>query len=297
MSLHAKLSPFKSHAAALFLTLMCGATQSVSANENENKVHRNLQLAYLSMDGIYASDSGNIYAAEGFQGDTVYQISPNGITRDYINGIGGPVDIAEDTLGNIYVTNFNSGSVSRVSISGEVTEFASVLTGPTGIVADADNNLYVTHFGNFTQPNYFGDGDTVIKITPSGETSVFAAGGHLLAPVGIAIDDEQNIYTGNINNGVITKIYPNGQQEIYAQIESTSGWVIGHLEYAKGYLYATGLDDSKVYRISSKGRIKVMSKSKSTVNPNGITYDASTDSLLVSDAYSKNGSLIRFRAK
>lgn len=282
---------------ALVAAMLTVPSALANGSEGSRKKLRNIHIAYLSMDGIFASSNGNVYAAEGFQGNRIFQVSPEGSAYDYASGINGPVDIAEDNAGNLYVTNFNSGTVSRVSEAGEVSEFASVLTGAAGIVADAQNNLYVSHFGNFTQPNYFGDGDTVIKITPSGETSVFSSGGYLLAPVGIAIDDEQNIYTGNINNGVITKISPNGEQEVYAKIESAAGWVIGHLEYANGYLYATGLDDAKVYRIASNGRIKVLAKSKATVNPNGITFDANSHTLLVSDAYGKNASLLRIKAK
>ncbi|MFH1195011.1 MAG: T9SS type A sorting domain-containing protein [bacterium] len=93
--------------------------------------------------------------------------------------------------------------------SQEVSTFltGNGLDGPDGFALDSENNLYVANWGG-------GSGSTVLKITTSGETSVFVSG--LNAPDGLAFDQHGNLYISNYNSGIINKVTHAGDVSEFA---------------------------------------------------------------------------------
>ena len=267
-------------------TMMC----SVACVNAGHK--RTLPLAFLTMDGIHADGSGAFFAADGFDGDRVYAITPEGTTSVLAGGLAGPIDVTNDSAGNLYVTNFNNATVSKVSPEGVVSDFATVLIGPSGITIDSGGNLYVSHFGAGN-----GDGDTILKVSPDGSTSVFSQGGLLNAPVGTAIDEEGNIYAANFNDGIVLKILPDGTQLQIAQIDAPNGFAIGHLAYANGRLFATGLADQVIYVIRPNGRVRVRRNAPEGDFPNGITFDSATNQILFTNAFAPVSGFERIRLR
>lgn len=251
---------------------------------------RKLALAYLTVDGIHATDSGVIFAADGFDGTKVYYITADGVAYDFGLGLDGPIDITDDTSGNLFVTNLNSNKVSKIDANGVVTDFAQTNVGPAGIVSDSYNNLYVSHFGAGN-----GDGDSILKISPAGEVSTFSEGGLLEAPVGITMDDEGNIYTANFNNGKIIKIDHEGKQSHIATIESDVGFAVGHIEWANNRLYATGLANQKIYVVRKKGRVNEKDIVSPGDFPNGITFNPSTNEVLFINTFAPASAFTRIR--
>jgi len=239
------------------------------------QAERRLSLSYLTLDGIHVSNSGTIYAADGFDGSRVYKITPKGVASDFGSGLDGPIDITEDSLGNLFVTNLNSAKVSKITPDGVVTDFAQTNEGPAGITIDSKDNLYVSHFGAGS-----GDGSSILKITPDGETSVFSEGGILNAPVGITTDDDDNIYVANFNNGAIIRFDQYGGQTLIASIESDVGFAIGHLVSVGGRLFATGLADKKIYVIRKNGRVRVRDIVAPGEFPNGIAFNPTTNEVM-----------------
>jgi DNA-binding beta-propeller fold protein YncE len=238
---------------------------------------RSIPLSVINMDGIHAADDGIIYAAEGFNGSRVFGITQEGITFVLAGGLAGPIDVANDSSGNLYVTNFNDATVTKISPDGSsVEKFADVLPGPAGIVVDANDNVYVSHYGEGN-----GDGDTVLKITPDGMVSVFAEGDFLFAPVATAIDEHGNIYVANFNQGAVIKISPEGSQELLATVDAPNGFAIGHMAYANGRLYASGAAAQTIYVIRMSGKVRERSRRvDETRFPNGLTYNEVDNSIL-----------------
>ncbi|MEL7313317.1 MAG: hypothetical protein AAFN07_17515, partial [Pseudomonadota bacterium] len=173
----------------VFAVLIFGMSAAACAGKS-------LPLKVFNMDGIHVTPDGLIYAAEGFRGDRLFVITPDGRVFIQASGLAGPIDIANDSQGNLYVSNFNDGTISKVTTAGEVTKFADVLPGPAGIVVDSKDNVIVSQYGVGA-----GDGTTVTKITPDGVVSALSTGGLLLAPVATAIDGEDNVYVANFNEG------------------------------------------------------------------------------------------------
>ncbi|GAB4192013.1 MAG: hypothetical protein Tsb002_21380 [Wenzhouxiangellaceae bacterium] len=258
---------------------------------------RSLPIAFLNFDGLFTSNSGDIYAAEGFSGSRIFRIGRDGQTVIFADGLNGPIDIAEDSAGNLYVTNFNTATVSRIDVNGAVSDFADVLPFPAGIIADAADNLYVTHYGAPDPTTGFGTGDTVLRIATDGSTSIFSQGGDLLAPVGITMDDDGALYTANFHTGAVLKILADGSQSSVAALTQPGvTFAIGHLEYANNRLYATGIQVQGLYRVNlQNGQVNLRDISKRVDFPNGITFDPSSGSMLISGAFRPSAALFRVR--
>ena len=73
--------------------------------------------------------------------------------------------------------------------------FASGFVQPCGITFDSADNLYVADGGN----------SSIVKITPSGSSSVFASTG-LSIPQGIAFGPDGNLYVADLGSNWIKKI-------------------------------------------------------------------------------------------
>jgi len=252
-----------------------------------------LPLAFLTFDGIHATAEGRVYAADGFDGSKIYEISSQGEVTVLAEGLSGPIDITQTSDGSLFVTNFFTANVSRISPDGVVSDFAQVLEGPSGITSDSQDNLYVSHFGIGNT----GDGDTVLKITPEGVVSEFSKGGLLRVPIGIVVDEYDMVYVANLSDGVIMSIDNNGIQQEIAQIESPSAFSIGHLAYAKGKLYATNLAEGRIFSIKKNGRVRQLKASKKVEFPNGVTFNPATASIMVLEAFKPVSKVVNIRIR
>lgn len=260
---------------------------------------RDLPLSFLVFDGLFSSQDGTVYAAGGFSDTRIFRIDANGRTRVFADGLNGPIDIAEDAEGNLYVTNYNTASVNKINTAGEVTHFADVNPFPTGIVADASGNFYVTHYGSVDPATGMGTGDSIVKISPDGITTDYAQGGFLLAPVGIDIDENNNLYVANLHNGELIKITPDGQQTLIADLTGDEiSFAIGHVEYVNGMVYATGILDHALFRINPRnGKVRSRDLEERVRFPNGLTYNAQAEALYITDAFLSNAALTKITSR
>jgi len=144
-----------------------------------------------------------------------------GSTQGYADGSGalsqfsGPVAVATDASGNVYVGDTGNKLIRKITPIGVVTTYAgsgALFNSPGAIATDASGNVYVADAGN----------NIIQKITSSGVVSTlagsgvagFANGNGILAqfslPKGIAVDASGNVYVADQTNQLIRKITPQG---------------------------------------------------------------------------------------
>ncbi len=118
----------------------------------------------------------------------------------------------------------------------------------------------------------------------------------MAAPVGITLDEEGQLYTANLHNGRIITFDENGQQSLVARPTPPDAlFAIGHLDYAEGRLYATGIQTQALYKINpDNGRFRAKDISDRVTFPNGITYDPRNQALLVAPGFSSVAGLTRY---
>jgi hypothetical protein len=130
----------------------------------------------------------------------------------------GPMGIASDAYGSVYVADYNNHSIRQLSVAGDVITFAGVtgtsgykdgdatspalLNHPTGVAVDASGVVYVADSGNFV----------VRKVLPDGTVSTYAGQPGVAGSAdglaneatfsalrGISLDSDGNVYVTDNN--------------------------------------------------------------------------------------------------
>lgn len=200
---------------------------------------------------------GNVYIADGGN-NCIRKINPGGIitTIAGIAGFGGysgdggtatlaklsgPVGIAIDALGNIYIAENINRRIRKVNTSGIISTFAGTgglgysgdggaatlaqLNYPTGVAVDTAGNVYIGDQGNncIRKVNTAGIISTIAGIVINGYSGDGGAAtlAMLSTPAGVAVDIAGNVYISDLGNqrvrkvntsGIISTIAGNGSQ-------------------------------------------------------------------------------------
>jgi len=138
------------------------------------------------------------------------------------------------TVGELYGTGVSSLQVFAGFIGGPGNENGAGakarFDSPTGMTLDKDGNLYVADFWN----------QTIRKISPTGVVSTFAgqsrsvgsidgpaAGAAFFDPMGVAMDQNGNMYVCDYANSTIRKITPSGVVSTFAGMAGKQGTADG----------------------------------------------------------------------
>ncbi|AWX45876.1 hypothetical protein HME9304_02906 [Flagellimonas maritima] len=240
-------------------------------------------------DGLSVDRSGNVYASNfsGYSGTQIFKVNPRTASVEAaVDSLVAPTGNVIDKNGSIYVANnirkiapdsgLLQGDIVRIDSDGTRTVLATLPGFPSGIAIDRKGNIFAA--------NYYFPG--VHKITPEGEVSVFVSDQRLLYCVGITFDEKGNLFVGNFNSGEILKINSDASIESLATLPTVvEGLVIGYITYFAGSIFATGIGENVIYRVSMSGEAKIFAGSgeKTTTDgnlmqasfdrPNGITAD------------------------
>ena len=207
--------------------------------------------------GVAADPAGNVYVADT-SSQTIRKVTPEGTVTTLAgtpgvagttDGIGaaarfnGPVGIALDSAGNLYIVEGGNNGVRKVTQAGVVTTVPGTAGpfNPTGIAADPSGNLYIS------------DGSYVRKVPKDGVVAVLAgaigasgyadgsgAAARFNRLAGITLDSAGNLYVTDYfysggdwglpdiyDSSTIRKITPAGAVTTVAGAAGAGGYVDG----------------------------------------------------------------------
>ena len=184
--------------------------------------------------GVAVDKSGNVYVADSL-GHRIRKITPSGNVSTlagsgsigYADGLGSsasfnrPGGVAADGNGNVYVADSDNNRVRKIAPNGMVATLAGSGTAgyadgqgssasfnrPLGVAVDGSGSVYVADANN----------SRIRKITANGTVSTLAGGDSGYAdgsgssakfyyPIGIAVDENDNLYVADYGDSRIRKI-------------------------------------------------------------------------------------------
>lgn len=195
-------------------------------------------LAIDRLGNLYVADTGNNAIRKVAPDGSVSTLAGGG-APGYLDGIGraarfdGPVGVAVDREGIVYVADTYNDRIRRIGRDGTVTTVAgsgvpgsldatgaaSGFDTPSAIVADKNGVLFVADTGN----------DAIRRIDKDGAVTTFAApledeSRHLLRrPVALALTNDGYLYVGGGAGGRIVQIDPRGQYHALADADRPPG--------------------------------------------------------------------------
>ena len=150
----------------------------------------------------------------------------------------GPIGVAVDKRGNIYVADSYNDRIRKIATDGNVTTVAGAgsqgfsdgpaaeasFDTPCGVAVDEKGNVFVADTGN----------RAVRKITPQGEVTTIAGSAQpdadgqsneigFARPIALAITHDDFLFVTDAGRGQIIRITPEGQASVYAGVGTGYG--------------------------------------------------------------------------
>ena len=197
-----------------------------------------LSAQFNTPSGVAIDKQGNIIIADT-SNNRIRKVSADGRTVSTIAGNGaagfkdgpaaeaefdGPIGVAVDRKGNVFVADTYNDSVRKISVDGNVTTLAgsgspgyadgqgasALFDTPCGVAEDKEGNLYVADAGNHA----------IRKLTSAGEVTTVVRGTdtevRLDRPVGLVVTHDKFLFVADEGRGRIVRLTPEGEASVYA---------------------------------------------------------------------------------
>ena len=183
-------------------------------------------LAIDANGNLYVADTSNNRIGKVAPDGTVSTIAGDG-TAGYRDGpaaqarFNGPVGIAVDTRGNVFVADTYNDRVRMISTDGQVSTVAgagspgyadgdrntALFDTPCGIAVAQDGTLIIADTGN----------DRLRRIDKDGNVSAFTVNGESLSsPIGLALTHDNVLYVTELNRSRVLQVTPDGSAHVIA---------------------------------------------------------------------------------
>lgn len=242
-------------------------------------------------DALLLRSDGTLLGSN-YDGSAVFRITLTGEVTVHANGFNTPNGLAFDSQGNLFLADNRGNKIYKIKPDGTIAQHGANIISPSGLIKDPNSDtLLVTQFGQ----------SRVLKMAPDGTLKTYLTGNGLNGPVGLAFDEENNLYIGNFNDCEIYKVTPSGTMSLLADIPGT--W-LGFITYSAGKIYGTSFTLHKIYAVTREGVVTHFAGtgapgnadgpalSASFNNPNGIIATATGDTIFISDYGSKSVRMI-----
>ena len=196
-----------------------------------------------------------------------------------------PSGIAMDLAGNLFVSDTGNHTIRMITAAGVVTTIAGMagqsgftngtganarFNSPLGVVVATNGTIYVADCGNHS----------IRRISPRGAVTTLAgspetwgsddgagSSARFNGPVGLALDNQGNLFVSDSNNHAIRKITPDGMVATWAGIPEVDGYMDGdrltarfskpaELAFDKqGNLFVADSFNHVIRKISSDGKV------------------------------------------
>ena len=196
----------------------------------------------------------NTTAIESYRFDTIWGSSGSGDSQ-----FSGPYDLAIDSSGNVYATDYFNNRVQKFDSNGTfITKWGSNGSGdgefisPYGIAIDSSGNVYVADNGNSRVQKFTSTGTFITKWGSNG-----SGDGEFWGASEITVDLSGNVYVADESNNRIQKFDSNGT---FITKWGSNGSGNGQFFYPKGVtvdssgnVYVADSSNNRVQKFDSNG--------------------------------------------